>query len=351
MDSSGSLPPSSGTCLGSLRRFVPLFRYRNAARDWLFNTITGVEEWAAACTVNGMRRHWTLMVGITALLPAVTFGRSPNPKLSRAEELYQRTEYGRAIEVLEPLNETDAATYALLGKAHFMQGQYKQAVADLEKAVAQDSLNSDYYDWLGRAYGRLAEGSSFLSAFGYAKKTVRAFERAVELGPSNSEALSDVFEYYLQAPGMVGGGLDKAESISRRFAGLNAAEYHWARARLAEKRKDFETAELELRAAFAAAPNEVGRALDLATFLSARGRYGESDALFQAAVDKHPHSPKVLYARAAACIQSKRELDQAEALLDRYLELQTTPEDPSRREAAALLKSARELRPKSRLPG
>ena len=189
---------------------------------------------------------------------------------------------------------------------------------------------------------------SFLSALGYAKKTVRAFERAVELGPSNLEALSDVFEYYLQAPGMVGGGLDKAEDIAKRFAGLNAAEYHWARARLAEKRKDFETAEREFRAAFATAPNELGRALDLATFLSSRGRYSESDTLFRAAEDNYPRSPKVLYARAAAYIQSKRKLGQAEALLDRYLELQTTPEDPSRREAAALLKSARELRPKFR---
>ena len=71
------------------------------------------------------------------------------------------------------------------------------------------------YDWLGRAYGRLAEGSSFLSALGYAKKTVRTFERAVELGLSNLEALSDVFEYYLQAPEMVGGWLDKAYSIAR----------------------------------------------------------------------------------------------------------------------------------------
>ena len=57
-----------------------------------------------------------------------------------------------------------------------------------EKAVGQDSLNSDYYDWLGRAYGRLAEGSSFLSALGYAKKTVRAFEQTTPEDPSRLEA-------------------------------------------------------------------------------------------------------------------------------------------------------------------
>ena len=206
----------------------------------------------------------------------------------------------------------------------------------------------DYCDWLGRAYGRLAEGASFLTALGYAKKTVRAFERAVELDHSNLEALSDVFEYYLQAPGIVGGGLDKAEEIARRIAGLNEAEYHWASARLAEKRGNPVAAEQEFRAALLADPSEVGRMLDLATFLSARGRYGDSEALFRAAAEQHPNSPKVLYAHAAAYIQSKRELDQAEGLLERYLELRTSPEDPPRHEAAALLKSARDLRSKSR---
>ena len=293
-------------------------------------------------------RWFGLSIIVITSLTTAAFGRSPSPDFARAEELYQRTEYGRAIDALQAHQGRGAAADALLGKAFFMDGQYKQAVASFQKALGQNSVNSEYYDWLGRAYGRLAEQSSFLSALGYAKKTVRAFERAVELDPSNLEALSDVFEYYLQAPGIVGGGLDKAENFARRFAGLNAAEYHWARARLAEKRKDFETAEREFRAALASDSNEVGRALDLAAFLSSGGRYGESDALFGAAADNHPRSPKVFYAHAAADIQSKRKLDQAEALLDRYLTMQITPDDPSRREAAALLQSARQLRPKCR---
>ena len=294
-----------------------------------------------------MRRQISLIV-IAASAMAV-WARSPNLEVARAEELYQRTEYGRAIETLQALDGRDAAGYALLGKAYFMQGQYKEAVANLERAVREDGLNSDYHDWLGKAYGRVAEGSSFLSALGYARKTVRAFERAVELGPANLEALSDVFEFYLQAPGIVGGGRDKAEGIARRIAELNEAESHWARARLAEQRKDYAEAEREYRAALKAEPSQVGRMLDLAAFLSARGRYGESDALFRAADEKHPNSPKVLYARASAYVQGKRRLGEAAALLERYLELQTTPEDPPRREVAALLKSARELRPKSRL--
>ena len=69
---------------------------------------------------------------------------------------------------------------------------------------------------------------------------------------------------------------------------------------------------------------------------------------FRAAEERNPNSPKVLYARASAYIESKRKLDEAQALLRRYLELQTTPDDPTPREAAALLKQARSLGPNGR---
>ena len=295
-----------------------------------------------------MRRYWMSIIGVTALTAAMSSARTPDPNLSRAEEFYSRTDYGSAIDAVQSLDRRDAAVYALLGKAYLLQGQYKEAAANLEKAVAEDRLSSDAYDWLGKAYGRLAETSSFVSALGYAKKTVRCFERAVELDPSNLEALGDVFEYYLDAPGMVGGGVDKAENIATRMSALDEAEYHWMRARLAEKRKDYQATEREFRSALAAAPDQVGRELDLATFLSQRGRFEESDAMFRAAAEKHPNTPKVLYAQAAVYVQSRRNLDQVEPLLKRYLELQITPDDPQRTEVAALLKSVRASRSKVR---
>jgi tetratricopeptide (TPR) repeat protein len=296
----------------------------------------------------GMRCSWMSIMAITAMASAASIVRPPNPAFYRAEELYNRTDYGRAIDALQTLDRRDAAAHALLGKAYFMQGRYKEAVASFEKAIADDGFNSDYHDWIGKAYGRLAEASNFLSALGYAKKTVRAFERAVELNPSNLEALSDVFEYYLEAPAMVGGGVDKAENIARRVSSLDQAESHWMRARLAEKRKDYQAAEREYRAAMASAPTQVGRVLDLADFLSSRGRYEESEAMFRAAEENYPPAPKVIYAHAAAYIQSRRNLDQAESLLKNYLDLEITPDDPQRAEVAALLKSARGLRSKVR---
>jgi len=117
-----------------------------------------------------------------------------------------------------------------------------------EKAAAAEPSNSKYQNWLGRAYGRRAESSNPLSAPGLAVKARTAFEKAVDLNPANIEAMNDLFSYYIEAPGFLGGGLDKAEALAEKMKSRHAAEYHAALARLADRRKQPEIAERHLRA-------------------------------------------------------------------------------------------------------
>ncbi|MDE3166585.1 MAG: hypothetical protein KGN36_12330, partial [Acidobacteriota bacterium] len=257
----------------------------------------------------------------------------------RAEEHYRRTDYGAALDLLLPLAAKDAAVHALIGKTYYMDGRYKSSVGYLEKAVAEDPRNSGYQDWLGRAYGRRAEEASFLSALPYANKTRAAFERAVALDPTNLEALSDLFEYYLEAPGIVGGGVEKAEAIAARIRTLDEAEYHFCRAQFAAKGRDRRAEEAELRRAMQLAPGQMGRVLDLAGVLYRQGRYAESEELFGLAGQMEPGSPRLMYSRASAYIQAGRNLTVAKALLEQYAEARITPDDPSRPEAARLMKS------------
>jgi hypothetical protein len=51
------------------------------------------------------------------------FSRAASTDLERAEELYQRTEYRSALNILLPLSPKSAAVYALFGKAHYRDGQ------------------------------------------------------------------------------------------------------------------------------------------------------------------------------------------------------------------------------------
>ena len=167
------------------------------------------------------------MPGLVVVLSIAAVARAASTDLEQAEEAYQRTDYKAALNTLLSVSPKNAAVYALIGKAYYMDGQYKNSTGWLEKAVAEDPRNSRYYDWLGRAYGRRAEESSFLTALPYANKTRDSFEKAVALDPVNLEALDDLFEYYLQAPGIVGGGVDKAEGVAARIGRLSEAESHY----------------------------------------------------------------------------------------------------------------------------
>jgi tetratricopeptide (TPR) repeat protein len=256
----------------------------------------------------------------------------------RAEELYQRTEYQASLKVALSDGNPDAKTYGLIGRDYFMLGDYKKAMGAFQNALALDPCSSEYNHWMGRTFGRKAETASPLFAAANASKARQYFEKAVQLDPGNEEALNDLFDYYLEAPGFLGGGFDKALEVAKRIGQINPAEYHFAEAQLADKRKQYNSAEEHLQRAIALAPRQVGRVLDLAKYLAKLGRYQESDAAFDEAEHLAPDSPKVLFARANTYVKEGRNLDRAKQLLEKYLHSSLTPDDPPRDEASKLLK-------------
>lgn len=273
------------------------------------------------------------LVGLAAALP--------DGALERAQALYAKAQFRAVIEVLEKAASSDAAALALLGKAYYGEGRFKEASEIFEQAVKAEPANAHYWNWLGKAYGRRAETSSFLTAPRFASRCREAFEKAVELDPTNVGALSDLFSYYLGAPGFLGGGLEKAAALAERIRPLDEAEYQWALAELAKKRKDFASAEKHLRRAAELAPRQIGRLLDVARFLARQGRSAESDALFAEARRRAPEDPEVLYQQARAFIEANRNLEEAGRLLERYLAAELTPDKPPRWEAERLLRRVR----------
>jgi tetratricopeptide (TPR) repeat protein len=261
--------------------------------------------------------------------------------LPRARQLYEKTRYEDALALLAGVATENGAVYALMGQCYYMLGQFTKATEALERAVRLEPNNSQYHLWLGRAYGRRAETSTFFTAPAHASKARDHFERAFALDAGNLEAAGDLFEYYLEAPSFLGGGLSKAVALAEKTKNLDAAEYHYRLGRIADSRKEYKDAEEQFRRAMDLAPRQVGRVVDLANYLSRRGKYQESEAVFGLAENIDPNNPKLMFERAKAYIQSKRNLDKARELLVRYLNSPLSPDDPSRREAEQLLKQAR----------
>jgi len=274
----------------------------------------------------------SLAVGLTL------FAASSN--LSRALRLYSRTDYEGSLELLLASPSKNGQVYNLIGRNYYMLSDYKKATDFMSKAVEAEPGNAAFWLWLGRAWGRRAEASSVFTAPGYASKAREAFETAVRLDPKNVEAMNDLFEYYLQAPGFLGGGFDKASALASRIAAQNKVEGFYARARLAEKRREFDQAEQQLRRAAELAPQQIGRVIDLAKFLAKQGRVQESERAFEQAERINPKHPKLLFERAQTYIREKRNLATARALLQQYLKSDLTPDDPPRALAEKLLKEA-----------
>jgi tetratricopeptide (TPR) repeat protein len=280
----------------------------------------------------------TKRVAVLALMLAVTAAGQGQP-LEQAERLYQRTEYKAALALLKQQPRTAPVLY-LEGRCWYHAGDFKQSVEALEKAVAADGRNAGYVNWLGKAWGRRAEQANIFRAAGFAGRARDAFEKAVELDPRRLEALNDLFQYYIEAPGIMGGGVDKAQSLLAKIKAVDTADFHTAQAQLARKRKDFAAEEAELRRAIAAAPNRPGKTADLARYLAQRGRSKESDALFAEAAHRWPEDKGLTFAHAETLVESKRDFESARKLLTRYLSMPLTPDDPSREDARQLLKRA-----------
>jgi Flp pilus assembly protein TadD len=159
----------------------------------------------------------------------------------------------------------------------------------------------------------------------------------VALDPHNRDAKNDLFDFYLNAPGFLGGGLDKAEAMARSIAAERAPEYEFEEAQVAERRKDYAAVEAHLRRAMQLAPMDAGRIVDVARFVAKHGRLEESDQLFEQARKIEPSLPRVAFAEARTNIENHRNLDHARRLLREYLQASLTPDDPPRQEAEKLL--------------
>ena len=223
----------------------------------------------------------------------------------------------------------DAEAHHLLGRAYYSIQDWDHAISSGEKAVSLSPDKSNYYLWLGRAYGEKADASSFFSAAGLAKKVRASFERAVELDGSNVQARSDLAEYYMEAPGIMGGGQDKAKAQADALAKISPAKSHWILGRLAEKNKDNGTAEREFKAALDATHGSADGWLDMAIFYRRAGRMADLDNAIEKLNAAPVKNPETLVDAGITLLRSEHNLPVAAQLLKRYLAGKTVEEAPA----------------------
>ena len=163
-----------------------------------------------------------------------------------------------------------------------------RAAEYFESATKLDPKNSTYYLWLGRAYGREAQDANVLRQPGLAKKTRSAWERAIELDPDNLDARSDLIQYYVQAPGFLGGSTSKAIEQAEEIRKRNALRGYLELGGLYEREKKFADAE---KAYVGASKEKSDRHVGeyrLGVFYQNTGAYDKAFELFEAMIAANP---------------------------------------------------------------
>jgi tetratricopeptide (TPR) repeat protein len=194
-----------------------------------------------------------------------------------------------------------AKSDAILGGS--AEGRLEEAVKLGERCVAAHPQVSNCHLALGNALGTKAVSAGIMSALGYAGTIRDSFKKAVELDPHNMDARFSLLQFYMQAPGIVGGGTGKAQALAAQTAALNAEAGKVMMAKLDTSDDHMAKAETMVLA-MATSANEAVADSQRDLLNSIGNKYlidkklGDSERIYREAARRFPDSDGALYGLA-----------------------------------------------------
>ena len=260
-----------------------------------------------------------MLAGTTATWATVKQGDARES----GRQAYESSDYAKAVRDLQAAAASDPQNgeiQLLLTKSYLELQERDAAITSAERAVAIDPKSSVYHEWLGRAYGEKADHSSMFSAMGLARKTHKEFEAAVQLDEKNFSARQALIEYYCSAPGIVGGGEEKAKPEIAKLESLDAAEWHYAAGNCRRQKKDFAAADSEFKLALESRPKSAELIYDIGDFAAKRGQAERLIEVAERGAHASPDDPRGLFYRAVGLILKNEKPEEAERLLREYVQ-------------------------------
>jgi tetratricopeptide (TPR) repeat protein len=289
---------------------------------------------------------------IALLFASATFAATDPAQLAAAKALYNDHKFPDAESAFKKLVAADATNSELhyyLGMSVGQRGDPEAASKNLEKAVELAPTNAQYHFDFGNFSAAAAEKAGMLSKYGLAKKCLAAFKRAAELEPANVNFHQALFEFYRQAPGIAGGGADKAEVEAAAILKLDPIRGHVAYVTLHSANQDYAKALPHLAEIKQLDP--VRGRMAFAAYYTEKKEYDKAFAEFDEVLKTAPDDYSALYQVGKLSALTGQQLDRGVASLRRCLALEMpgVPGTPTR--AAAQWRIGNILEKKSDLIG
>ncbi len=180
------------------------------------------------------------------LILAVSVFSGTDDNLNKGIQLFkERKEQEAKLIFQEELDkdEDNAEANLYMGRIFLRLRDEDKAVDYCEKAVELDENNADYHFWLGNAFGMKAQNANVFKQAWLARKVIKEFERTVEIDSTHLGGHIACTNFYLQAPSIMGGGLDKARNSAEKVTKLDPVEGVVLKARISVKDEKPEQAE------------------------------------------------------------------------------------------------------------
>ncbi|MEO8595855.1 MAG: hypothetical protein ABI759_21220 [Candidatus Solibacter sp.] len=202
-----------------------------------------------------------LLLGLSSVVAA--------QQTSPAERLIATGHWKRARTLVEKQlrdNPEDPLANFLLSQIRAAFGDRTSPLPLAEKAVALDGRTAKYRRQLAEVLGLTAQHAGPFQLVGLGRRFRRELNAALALDAKDVQALRDLVEFYLIAPGLIGGSVRDAIATATRIEEIDPAEGALARARVAAYQKDSTREKTFLRKAVALSPSAYKPQIALAQF-------------------------------------------------------------------------------------
>jgi Tfp pilus assembly protein PilF len=216
-------------------------------------------------------------------------------------------------------NPSDDAALDCMGRLYMAENRSGDAVDWFEKAVKANDGNAQHHLYLGNALGSEAGKANKLRQPMLARRVKTEFERAVALDPNLIGAHEGLLQFYMQAPGFMGGSPEKAKEQASAIMRLNAMRGHFALANLAAHDKDLTTEESELKAAVTSAPDSATAWFSLGAFYQNEKRWPDAFALYDRMIKEQPAEMLAHFQYGRTAALSGENLERGERELRNWL--------------------------------
>jgi tetratricopeptide (TPR) repeat protein len=228
------------------------------------------------------------------------------------------------------------AQWAARGRALIDSGKHDAAAKAFEQAVKLEPRTSSHHLGLAQALGGVAERAGVLRQPFIARRIRGELERARELDPAGIDPRIGLINYYIRAPGIMGGSDAKAHAEAAEIARISPLQGHLARAQIGLLKRDSLSAEREYRGAVAAFPDSAVAYTQLAGYLRRAHRDAEAFTALDQLLTRRPDDPVALYALGQFAAATGTQLDRGHDALQRYLRLPPPDSTDRRRPSPAV---------------